>query len=147
MAKGKKLNAYVHVTDPNTGEYVQFGPGSDVPSWASEQITNPNVWADDTEESERADVFLTDTTREQMIRAAERIGVEVTNDMSKDLIAAAIKRKLFQDAHEDAELTGDDLSQPENASSVQGDVRLSLAGASGGRSSKPAGKTPAKASE
>lgn len=39
-----KLNTYVHVHDAD-GVSHEFGPGSKVPGWAAELITNPDVWA------------------------------------------------------------------------------------------------------
>jgi hypothetical protein len=60
---GKVLNACVHVENPETGQTEVFGPPgtvgadgvrvqSDVPDWAREAITNPNVWVDPDDEDE-----------------------------------------------------------------------------------------------
>lgn len=37
------LATYVAVRD-RLGNVQSFGPGDEVPGWAAEQITNPNVW-------------------------------------------------------------------------------------------------------
>lgn len=41
-----RLAAYVHVLNPETSQYVELAPGSDVPEWAEKAITNPNAWED-----------------------------------------------------------------------------------------------------
>lgn len=38
------LNTWVHAHDPSGVSHV-FGPGDDVPAWACEAITAPDVWA------------------------------------------------------------------------------------------------------
>lgn len=43
----KKLATFVTVH--RDGESTTFGPGEKLPKWAREQITNPNVWAEDDE--------------------------------------------------------------------------------------------------
>ena len=40
----KKLTSFVHVQDPDTGNYVVFGPDDELPGWAAEQITNPSAF-------------------------------------------------------------------------------------------------------
>jgi hypothetical protein len=58
--RGKVLNAVVHVTHPETGEGFVFGPPGtvglggeriedEVPEWAQQVITNPNVWVTEDE--------------------------------------------------------------------------------------------------
>lgn len=42
-----QLKTYVHVTNPEDGRSVQFGPGQDLPDWAVKAITNPDVWDGD----------------------------------------------------------------------------------------------------
>jgi len=37
------LITYVHVSGPDGRMHV-FGPGDDVPDWATARITNPDVW-------------------------------------------------------------------------------------------------------
>jgi hypothetical protein len=44
----RRLNAFVYVPDKD-GVPVGFGPADDVPDWAAELITNPDVWAPDDE--------------------------------------------------------------------------------------------------
>lgn len=40
-----KLNTYVHVVEPGgEGRSATFGPADDLPDWAVEAITNPDVW-------------------------------------------------------------------------------------------------------
>ena len=43
-----RLICYVHVH--KDGESHAFGPSDDVPAWARELITNPDVWDDTTED-------------------------------------------------------------------------------------------------
>ncbi len=43
-----KLATNVTVHDEN-GAPVTFGPGDDLPDWAVEAITNPDVWADESD--------------------------------------------------------------------------------------------------
>lgn len=38
------LVTFVHLTDED-GVSRGFGPGDEVPAWAVEKITNPDVWA------------------------------------------------------------------------------------------------------
>lgn len=40
-----RLRAWVHVADEK-GQMHAFGPGSVVPGWARERITNPAAWED-----------------------------------------------------------------------------------------------------
>lgn len=42
----RKLSSYVHVAD-EAGQMHTFGPADEVPDWAQEAITNPDVWAPD----------------------------------------------------------------------------------------------------
>lgn len=50
---GRRLNAHVHLVDPETGDGQWFRPGEDVPQWATDSI--PDVgWADD--KSDEGDV-------------------------------------------------------------------------------------------
>lgn len=46
------LTTFVHVHRPDGS--VVFGPGDDVPAWAREQITRPDVW-DDVDPGEASD--------------------------------------------------------------------------------------------
>lgn len=48
----KRLNTYVHVTNPETGQTEVFGPDDTVPGWAEKAITAPGVWDDGTEAEE-----------------------------------------------------------------------------------------------
>jgi hypothetical protein len=49
-----KLATYVYVRD-ESGKRFRFGPGDDVPSWASKKITNPAAWAGGTPEAPEAE--------------------------------------------------------------------------------------------
>lgn len=40
------LVARVTLEDPDTRQHVSFGPGEEVPGWASALITNPLAWAE-----------------------------------------------------------------------------------------------------
>lgn len=47
MAKARQLQNNIQVVNPDTGLRQQFTVGtleSDIPTWARERITNPNVW-------------------------------------------------------------------------------------------------------
>ena len=41
----EKLASHVHVYD-DAGVAHEFYPGDDVPDWARDKITNPDVWSD-----------------------------------------------------------------------------------------------------
>lgn len=49
------LNTFVHLVDGDGVPHV-FGPGSEIPDWAREAITNPDVWCDDEPAEESDDV-------------------------------------------------------------------------------------------
>lgn len=112
MTTKRRLAGYVTLDNPDTNETVSFGPDDEVPAWAQKAITNPSAWEEyDDKDDGETDILRTDSTRTEMIRAAERAGLTVGKDFaasaSKDTIAAAIKRKLFEDDNPEAELTGD----------------------------------------
>ncbi|MET0426273.1 MAG: hypothetical protein ABW046_20560 [Actinoplanes sp.] len=53
----RKLNTFVHVVElddkgQQTGKAGTFGPDDDVPGWASDAITNPDVWAGEEDKAE-----------------------------------------------------------------------------------------------
>lgn len=41
-----RLQYFVTVEDPKTGERKAFGPEDEIPDWAAELITNPSAWAE-----------------------------------------------------------------------------------------------------
>ncbi len=40
-----RLNNFVHIKHPETGQAHVFGPADPVPAWAQAAITNPKAWA------------------------------------------------------------------------------------------------------
>lgn len=48
-----RLTCYVHVH--KDGQSHAFGPSDNVPAWARELITNPDVWDDDDTDAAQAD--------------------------------------------------------------------------------------------
>lgn len=57
MAKNSKLKSYVTVANPETpGQPETFGPDDDLPDWARDEITNPDVWEDSEEEEDAGPV-------------------------------------------------------------------------------------------
>lgn len=111
MAKTKRLTGMVYLTDDD-GNTVIYGPDDKVPAEAAKLITNPSAWeeVDEAGDDPNADVVSSDKhTRLQLLNAAERVGLEPGKDFpvsaAKDVIAASIQRKLFEDANPDAELT------------------------------------------
>jgi hypothetical protein len=92
----RKLNTFVHV-----GEN-RYGPDDDVPDEVSAQITNPDVWADDTQPrsltpvaAERVLVDRPPTSgagsgRDAWAAYANGQGITVTDDMDRTAIIAAV---------------------------------------------------------
>lgn len=92
----RKLNTYVHVGDK------RYGPDDDVPANVAKQITNPDVWADGSEEDdtdaepasptpdERPPTSGAGSGRDAWEAYARSQGVEVTEDMNRDAIVAAV---------------------------------------------------------
>lgn len=110
MAKTKRLSGFVYVTD-DEGNTHTYGPDDKVPAEVAKNITNPSAWeeVDVDEDDPNADVVRGDQhTRLQLLNAAERAGLEPGKDFpvsaSKDVIAAMIRRKLFEEDNPEAEL-------------------------------------------
>ncbi len=95
----RKLNTWVHV-----GEN-RYGPDDTVPDEVAELITNPDVWADDDTARDappvdnlvQAQVSRPPTSgagsgREAWAEYARASGVEVTDDMDRSSIIAAVDR-------------------------------------------------------
>ena len=51
---GRRLAGTVVLRSPETGEPVALLAGDDVPDWAAEAITNPDLWEDGSEPDEGA---------------------------------------------------------------------------------------------
>lgn len=49
---GRRLAGTVVLRSPETGEPVALLAGDDVPDWAAEAITNPDLWEDDADPDE-----------------------------------------------------------------------------------------------
>lgn len=93
---GRRLVATVVLRDPVTFAPVVFGPGSDVPDWAAELMTNPEVW-------EGVPVTVAPSPpggepprsgRGASVKAwrrhAESLGLEVPDGASREEIIAAV---------------------------------------------------------
>lgn len=108
----KVLISTVTVHDSESGESETFAPGTAYSAELGKKIPNEAAWG----EAEEGDVsdFELDGTRNAMLEAARRVGLEPGKDFpktaGKEVIAAEIKRKLFGDDNPDAELTGDSPS-------------------------------------
>lgn len=101
---GKKLNTYVHAVERddqgNTTRSQVLGPDDTVPGWAQKAITNPDVWADESDE----DTDDGDTTEgsgeppragkgsglEAWRTYAQAQGISVPDDANRDDIIAAV---------------------------------------------------------
>lgn len=107
-----RLTCYVYVTDDN-GAVHGFGPGSTVPDWAREKITNPHAWAPGVDLPKIEEIILgaggeggrgagaatpsdgpppqggTGATRQRWADYATSKGVEVEDDWKREDIIAA----------------------------------------------------------
>lgn len=92
----RKLNTYVHahaVDDKGNVQSQVFGPDDDVPAWARRAITNPDVWEGEADEAEEPEVLerpAGNASREKWAAYAAQARVEVTDDMQRDDIKAAV---------------------------------------------------------
>lgn len=107
----RTLNTYVHVVavdEAGNNRSQVFGPDDQVPDWAIEAITNPDVWVDEApppapagepapaaEPSPETDPDRPpgNGSRERWAAYAASKGVEVTGTMSRDDIRAAVDRQ------------------------------------------------------
>ncbi len=114
----RHLTGFVHVTNPDTGEGVAFGPDDKVPGWAKGLITNPTAWAgsggDDEPDAEEKSSPETEAkvatapkgnaSAEVWGKHAVSLGIEVPDGASRDdikaLVAAAAEAKGQPDAEE-----------------------------------------------
>jgi hypothetical protein len=67
----EKRNTYVTVHNPETGESKTFAPDDELPDWASDAITNPDVH--DTEEKEQAPVPGPSQSVDDLIGEPEKV--------------------------------------------------------------------------
>lgn len=87
-----RLKAYVHLMDAN-GVVHAFAPGDGVPAWARSRITNPDAWDDDgPSKPEPPPRHGAGSGRDAWAAHAEHLGVEVSDDDSRDDIIAAVER-------------------------------------------------------
>lgn len=94
----KKLNTYVHVVerddDGNQKNAGVFGPDDTLPAWAVKAITNPDVWAegsdDDSDEEIAVERPRGNASRDAWVEYARAREVVVTDDMDRDAIKAAV---------------------------------------------------------
>ncbi len=111
----RKLKTFVHAVERddkgNETNNAVFGPNDDVPAWAQKAITNPDVWADDSDEPEEPQAAQSDSfpvmdgetpstdrprgnaSRDAWTAYANDQGVEVSDDMTRDDIVAAVDAK------------------------------------------------------
>lgn len=106
----KKLNTNVTVHNLDNGESGTFGPGDELPAWAEEAITNPDVWEDVTEEEdiiggdeeeeeeeEEEDDPLMKRTKDDLLLASIQWDVEgVSENNTKAEISAAIRAAGYE---------------------------------------------------
>lgn len=95
----RKLNTYVHVGEK------RYGPDDEVPAAVAKQITNPDVWAEGSEDDATADEAVpavpgerpptsgAGSGRDAWEAYARSQGVEVTEDMNRDAIVAAVDNR------------------------------------------------------
>jgi hypothetical protein len=100
-----ELAISVSMVNPSTGIHEMFVAGTladDLPDWARERITNPDVWRSggyggassasvpESGELERPPESGAGSGRESWAAYADELGVEVTDDMGRDDIIAAV---------------------------------------------------------
>lgn len=103
----RKLNTTVHVTDENGIAHV-FGPDDEVPGWAEEKITNPDVWADEGEGP--GDVRRGDPGNSGFVSETEDLSGPLTSDVEPVEDPGRQQARLARIAPE---------SQPQPVSSAQ----------------------------
>ncbi|MFE5332948.1 hypothetical protein ACFRCG_41850 [Embleya sp. NPDC056575] len=95
---GKKFTAFVHV-DNGAGRSGVFSPGDPMPEWAEAHVANPKVWAYDnasvseTPQGEGPDEPPRSgpgSGKSAWAEYALSRGLEVTDDMSREDIIAAV---------------------------------------------------------
>lgn len=136
MAKRLAFNVTV---DDEDGNSRTFGPGDSVPKEWAERITNPAAWTDEPLDADDGDVvgdlLPSDSTRLELLRAAERVGVEVPASASKEQITRAIRLKMFGGDTEaieaDYPLQVPQTGEAEAASPKRGRSRSSAASGNG----------------
>lgn len=94
----RRLSTFVTVHD-ESGQAHTFGPGQDLPGWASKAITNPNVWEGASTEAAGSDgpVRPPESGKGSSLDAwqeyALEIGVDFDDDMTRDEIIAAVNEQ------------------------------------------------------
>lgn len=97
----RKLNTFVHVVarddEGNQTNAGVFGPDDTLPAWARDAITNPDVWAESPEGDEdgsgeqgRPPTSGAGSGRDAWAAYAASLGVDVTDDMDRGAIIAAV---------------------------------------------------------
>lgn len=95
---GRVLSANIAVRNPATGVVETFVAGATPPAWAAERITNEAVWTSDVEvapaaapaDVERPPTAGKGSGRDQWAAYAATVGVEVSDNASRDDIIAAV---------------------------------------------------------
>jgi hypothetical protein len=97
-----ELAISVSMVNPGTGIHEMFVAGTladELPDWARERITNPDVWrsadgdggaSPESGELERPPESGAGSGRESWAAYADELGVDVTDDMGRDDIIAAV---------------------------------------------------------
>ncbi|WP_163275335.1 hypothetical protein [Cellulomonas iranensis] len=110
-----RLTGFVHVTHPENGDVVAFGPDDRVPGWAKGLITNPAAWSEDpAAEPERRPA-----TKKRAANTA-RDDADATAEDAVPRGAAADAGSAPQDASGDAGADPDDAAAEEQET-PQGD--------------------------
>lgn len=89
---GRRLSSHIHVYN-DEGVAEEFFPGDDVPAWARDRISNPDVWEDEiAEEIQPQDPPRAGrgSGRDEWVAFAESHGVTVDDDDSRDDVIAAL---------------------------------------------------------
>jgi len=94
----RRLVRYVDLVDQEGNAHL-FSPGDELPEWAAELITNPKALAPDDEsgaspeggDPERPPLSGKGSGRPAWAGYAASLGVEVTHDMTREDIVAAVE--------------------------------------------------------
>ena len=88
-------------------EAVAFGPNDDVPAWAAEQITNPDVWADD--EPTRSAEAVAEEILEHVLEPDAPL-VDLVLDADED--SPGVEVDAFEQLEPELEPTVDPVEKP-----------------------------------
>lgn len=97
---GKTALRPIQVSDDKHKEPVNLLPGDEVPSWA-EPLIKPEYMDDDKRPVAAGSDLFVDHTYPQMVRAAEKLDIDVDPSWSSEQIAAVVRAKLFDDEYEE----------------------------------------------